>query len=171
MSENMPWQKLLDDPLRDVTRKERRALLAVSIVALVVAKTGILPGKIASIGIEVSSADKPALLFIFAGVIAYLLLAFMIYAASDFIVWQRSYYELIDKLAFERAERQYKAEQEGATNVIMGFEAIDKRKETWKVGLRNASAPTSVARAIVEFLLPIGTGLFAFVSLLLSAAR
>lgn len=132
MSEDIPWQKLLDDPLRDVTRKERRALLAVSIVALVVAKTGILPGKIASIGIEIPSADKPTLLLIFAGVIAYLLLAFVVYAASDFIVWQRSYYELVDKLAFERAEQRYRAEQEGATNVIMGFEAIDKRKEAWK---------------------------------------
>lgn len=171
MSEDVPWQKLLGDPLKEVTRKERRTLLAVSSAALIVAKTGFMPGKIESIGIDFPPSDKPTLLLIFAGVIAYLLLAFVVYAASDFIVWQRSYHELVDRLSFENAERRYKAEQEGATNVIMGIEAMDERKEAWKTGLRKAIAPTSVVRALVEFLLPIAIGLFAVVSLLLGAAK
>jgi hypothetical protein len=171
VTEDVPWKKLLGDPLREVTRKERRALLAVSIPALIVAKTGILPGKIESIGIEFPVTGKPALLLIFAGVVAYFLLVFIIYAVSDFIVWQRSYHELIDRLAFENAERQYKAEQAGATNVVIGIEAVDTRREAWKSTLRKAIGPTSVARALVEFLLPIVIGLFALVSLLLGAAQ
>ena len=171
MTENVPWQKLLGDPLKEVTRKERRALLAVSIAALIVAKTGILPGKIESFGIELPATGKPTALLIFAGVVAYLLLAFIVYAVSDFIVWQRSYYELIDRLEFERAQERHKAEQEGATNVIIGIAPVNARLEAWKSSLRWAIAPTSVVRALVEFLLPIAIGLLSLMSLLLAAAR
>lgn len=171
MSEDVPWQKLLGDPLKEVTRKERRTLLAFSSAALIVAKTGFMPGKIESIGIDFPLSDTPTLLLIFAGVIFYLLVTFVVYAASDFIVWQRSYHELVDRLSFEATERRYKAELEGATNVIMGIEAIDKRKEAWKTVLRKAIAPTSKLRALVDFFVPIAIGLFAFVSLLLGAAK
>lgn len=170
MAEDVPWQKLLGDPLKEVTRKERRALLGVSVAALIVAKTGILPGRIESIGVDFPAGDKPILLLIFASVIAYFLLAFVVYAASDFIAWQRSYHELIDKLEFEEAERQYKAEQAGMKNVVISIEPVNKPKEAWKSILRRAIAPTSVTRASVEFLVPLGVGLFALVSLLRAAA-
>lgn len=171
MIEDVPWQKLLGDPLKEVTRKERRALLAVSIAALIVAKTGILPGKIESFGIELPATDKPTVLLIFAGVVAYLLIAFIVYAVSDFIVWQRSYYELIDRLEFKRAQERHKAEQEGATNVIIGIEPVNARLEAWKSSLRWAIAPTSVVRALVEFLLPIAISLVALISLINAAAK
>ena len=169
--EDVPWKKLLGDPLKEVTRKERRALLATSIAALIVAKTGILPGKIESIGIELPAAGKSTVLLIFAGVVAYLLLALIVYAVSDFIVWQRSYYELSDRLDFERAEKRHKAEQAGATNVIIGIEPVNARLEAWKSGLRFAIAPTSVIRALVEFLLPAVIGLVALMSLIFAAAK
>lgn len=167
-----PWQKLLGDPLKEVTRKERRALLAVSVAALAIAKAGLTPIKIESIGIEFSAANKPVLLYIILGVVVYFLIAFAVYAASDFIAWQRSYYELIDRIEDEEAQRQYRAEEEesGMTNVVVDIQPVDRRKLAWRSILRRAIAPTSVIRAAVEFVVPVALGIFAAASLL-SAAR
>lgn len=165
-----PWQKLLGDPLKEVTRKERRALLAVSVAALTIAKAGIFPVKIESIGIEFSAANKPVLLYIILGVVVYFLVAFAVYATSDFIAWQRSYYELTDRIEDEVAEQRYRAEEAGMESVVTDIRPLDRRREAWRSILRRAIAPTSVIRAAVEFLVPIAIGIFAVASLL-SAAR
>ena len=171
MNQEFPWQKLLADPMNEATRKGRRALLGLSVVALIVVEAGILPAKIESIGIQFSVGDKPALLRILAATLIYFLIAFAVYAASDFIAWKRSYYELVDRLALEEAKRNWDAEQAGATNVVVDIEAINTREETWKSILRKAIGPTSFIRALVEFLVPIAVGVFAIVSLLRAAAR
>jgi len=171
VTEELPWQKLLGDPMNEVTRKERRALLGVSVVSLTIAKAGILPVKIKSLGIEFSVGDKKTLLFILAAILFYFLVTFIVYAVTDVISWQRSYCELVDRLALEEAKRNWEAEQAGATNVVVDIEAVNTREETWKSILRKAIAPTSVIRAGVEFLLPLAVGVFAIVCLLRVAAR
>ncbi len=79
-TEEPPWQKLLGDPLKEITRKERRALLGVSVVAFLVARTGVLPRKIESIGVEFLSDNRPTVLLTLAAVVAYFLVVFAVYA-------------------------------------------------------------------------------------------
>jgi hypothetical protein len=170
MADESLWQRLLGDPLRDITRKERRALLGVSVAAILVAETGIIPRKIEAVGIEFLSDNRPTILLLLAFVVLYFFIAFVIYAASDLIVWQRSYFEVKDHLEFKAAERHYLAEESGAKNVVIGIEALPpKWLTTWHIALSRSILPTSVLRAIVEFLLPCGVAAFAFVSVIRAA--
>ncbi len=77
---------LLGDPLSDVTRKERRMLLAISLLGVGLVKTGLVPTKIEALGVEFDKANQQALLFLLAIVAVYFFSAFLIYAAADFLV-------------------------------------------------------------------------------------
>lgn len=88
MTEQDLQQTRLRDALSDVTRKERRHLLGISLLGVVLKKTGLVPSKISGLGIEFQNTDQRALLFIVAFVILYFLFAFIIYAFSDFLAWR-----------------------------------------------------------------------------------
>jgi hypothetical protein len=74
---------LVRDPLSAVTRKERLYLLAVSMIGIAMVRTGLVPSKIATFGIELDKPNRSALLFLLALVTIYFLVAFILYAASD----------------------------------------------------------------------------------------
>jgi len=76
------------DPLSPVTRKERLYLLAVSMIGIAVVNTGLVPTKVATFGIELDKPNRSALLTLLALVTAYFFVAFVIYAASDYIARQ-----------------------------------------------------------------------------------
>ena len=78
----------LSDPLSQVTRAERRALLAVSAVGIIIVKTELVPVKISALGIDFSSADQVILIRGISAVIGYFLFAFVIYGISDFTAWR-----------------------------------------------------------------------------------
>src|SRR5260221_1629280 len=80
----------LDDPLKDVTRKERKMLLGISVLAIVLVKTGLVPTKISALGVEFSETHQQALLLIVSLVDIYFLFAFVIYATTDFFVWRKA---------------------------------------------------------------------------------
>ena len=100
----------LQDPLRDVTRKERRALLGVSTVAIAVAKTGLLPTEIVALGVKFSPADRAGLVSVAAFVVLYFMVAFILYAAVDFLAWRWAYHiahlRLLSEIEAEEAERE-----------------------------------------------------------------
>lgn len=79
---------LVRDPLTPVTRKERLYLLAVSLTGIAMVRTGLVPSKIATFGIELDKPNRSALLFLLALVAIYFLVAFILYAASD---WNARY--------------------------------------------------------------------------------
>lgn len=54
---------LVRDPLTPVTRKERLYLLAVSMIGIAMVRTGLVPSKIATFGIELDKPNRHALLF------------------------------------------------------------------------------------------------------------
>lgn len=56
----------LSDPLSEVTRKERKFLLGVSMIGLFVSYSGIVPTKIAALGIELSTTDQKSFLILLA---------------------------------------------------------------------------------------------------------
>jgi hypothetical protein len=79
--------RALVDPLSEETRKERRALLAVSVTQLVVAVGGVIPSKIDALGVELSAGDTGRLLGVLCAVQIYLLVAFWIYSTADLKAW------------------------------------------------------------------------------------
>ena len=79
-------QVRLRDPLSEVTRKKRRALLWVSALGIVVVKSGLIPSKISALGIEFSPTDQHTLMLALGAAVAYLLLALLLYASSDSFV-------------------------------------------------------------------------------------
>ena len=105
MPELTPAQIRLRDPLSEVTRNERRFLLGMSIVAIALVRTGLIPSKISALGIEFSQADQKSLLSILALITLYFLAAFILYASNDFVAW---------RTAFVEATEQWVKEQEAA---------------------------------------------------------
>ena len=73
MSEQQPGEILLKDPLREVTRNERKILLGVSMLGLVMVKGSLVPVKISALGIDFSKTNQTALLTILAIIVAYYL--------------------------------------------------------------------------------------------------
>ncbi|HVF60811.1 MAG TPA: hypothetical protein VNJ70_13470 [Thermoanaerobaculia bacterium] len=84
----------VSDPLSEVTRRERKALLAVSAVGVAIVRTHLLPTKIVALGVDFSSTNQNALLNILALIIGYFVLAFLIYASSDFVAWRLGSFSL-----------------------------------------------------------------------------
>lgn len=78
----------LSDPLSEVTRGERRTLLAVSAIGIIIVKTGLVPTKITALGIDFSDTDRVTLIRAISAVIGYFLVAFMIYGITDFTAWR-----------------------------------------------------------------------------------
>jgi hypothetical protein len=81
-------ETILGDPLSEVSRKERRALLGVSATGLVVAYTGLVPSEIANLGIRFSPTDRSWLLKLLALIVLYFVVAFVAYASSDIVKWR-----------------------------------------------------------------------------------
>lgn len=92
MSENLntPPQDLirLRDPLAEVTRKERRSLLGVSMLGIAIALADLVPTEIAGFGVKLSQSNQSTLMVLVGLVCLYYLLAFCIYAASDYVLWR-----------------------------------------------------------------------------------
>ncbi len=64
MSENNSDKILCGDPLTEVTRKERRMLLFVSVVSVLIVKAGLIPKKISALGIEFNSTNQEGFLVV-----------------------------------------------------------------------------------------------------------
>ena len=75
------------DALSPVTRNERRALLGASFVALAITLGGLIPERISAFDVEISATAQSKLLLLLAGVLAYFILAFLLYGYSDYRAW------------------------------------------------------------------------------------
>jgi hypothetical protein len=78
------------DPLSDVTRKERRALLGTSVLGVALVKVPLVPEKISTFGVDFSPPNQRTFLAIYALVVLYFLAAFAIYAFTDVVAWRRA---------------------------------------------------------------------------------
>ena len=152
----------LRDPLSEVTRAERRTLLGVSAVGIVIAKSGLVPSKISTLGIEFDHADQRVLLRMTSAIVFYFLVAFLIYAASDLLAWRLSFYHaLVDwrksrSLATEE-ERQIERQIEREATYLWSFS---------RQVMFSLSTPISLIRAVFEFAIPIIIGIYTVVVLL-----
>jgi hypothetical protein len=121
---------ILKDPLSDVTRKERVYLLATSTIGIAIVKTGLVPSEISALGIQFEEANQSTLLLLLGMIVAYFLVAFIIYAVADFFAWLEYYRTVVEvrrrlekKLnskADARRERVYSNLREGIPNTEGG---------------------------------------------------
>jgi hypothetical protein len=84
----------LRDPLSEVTRKERRLLLGISALGIVIVKSGLVPSKVEALGIQFTQTNQQALILALGAVIGYFLVAFVLYAASDLTAWRTAFHSL-----------------------------------------------------------------------------
>jgi hypothetical protein len=75
-----------------VTRSERKILLGVSALGILIVRTGLVPSKISAPGIEFAQTDQRALLRAVGAFVLYFLGAFLIYAVSDLMAWRYKFH-------------------------------------------------------------------------------
>lgn len=152
---------LLSDPLSGQTRQERRLLLIVSLLSIAMTKAGMVPQKINALGIDLQLANQKALLFIVFLIVVYFILAFTIYAASDFIAWRKcvtEYYADNIRSFFKRMKEPVK-EQEDHDYMLKDLE---DSMRFW----RGKAWVASIVRALFEFLLPLLVSAYAIYGLI-----
>ncbi|UQY35603.1 hypothetical protein K8U54_03675 [Pseudomonas fulva] len=146
----------VSDPLSEVTRKERRLLLAVSVLAFFMAKTGAIPSKISTLGIEFQSSDQRFFLYVLAASVLYLTTVFIAYAMSDFIAWRKAIlrYDIKDREELFDELRQQPSNAYEADIEKFKEDIYRKNRSIFRM-----TRPVSVLRAFIEFVLPVFVGL------------
>lgn len=160
MPEPNPIEHLLREPLSEITRKERRILLGVSAFGIAVAKTGLVPTKISTLGIEFSQAESSTLLKMLAAVVIYFLVAFLIYAVSDFAAWRARGHALEEETMKQLVEEA--GEAPGPLIATASAKRVDSRllgelrrlREERANFFRYSAAPVSILRVAFDFLVP-----------------
>ncbi|MCX6120985.1 MAG: hypothetical protein NTX44_05155 [Ignavibacteriales bacterium] len=147
----------IKDPLSEVTRKERRSLLGVSILGLLVVKIGILPEEITALGIKFTVNEQSGLITLFVLIILFYLIAFLIYALSDFIAWRLAFLSAVTNSIKESRKQPVKDSMTMEDG--LRFSILQKKWAT-------IATPTSVARAFFEFIVPIVITLYSIILLL-----
>ena len=151
-----PARLRVRDPLSDITRKERRAFLGVSLLGVVIQKTGLIPTEISSLGVKFGSTDQRALLLVLAAVTGYFLVAFIIYAASDFLAWWLALRAAIrDSISRNESLDEFDKDKERSLDarLLRSYPLLERT--------RNLIRIVSAIRAAFEFVLPIIFGVYA----------
>ncbi len=149
MQEQTFHLKLLKDPLREETRKERRNLLGTSAVGIVMVKTGLIPTKISALGIEFSDTNRVTLLRILAGITVYFLVAFIIYAISDFWAYRVEVLQSQIPYSVDLFER-YKARSKDYGESAESWKAANEELQQLIVKLENGTAKEQELIAVEE---------------------
>jgi len=148
----------LRDPLSEVTRRERKVLLGISLVGVAFVQTGLLPTEISALGIKLTAIDRKMLVILLAVVCLYFLFAFLAYAASDFLAWQMSLHDAISQRVRESVEdRDDEYEQMIHTEVWR----VLYEHYPWTQRASRFVLPVSWARGLLEFGVPVGFSLYA----------
>src|SRR5262249_7973518 len=146
-----PLELSLTDPLRDLTRKERRNLLIVSLGAILIAKAGLVPTEISALGIKLTSANKSAFLYVLAAVNIYYLLQFFVYASRDLVTWNVTMWSTAIDSATEYLSEESKKVRAEIERRVKEDEEFRKWHVVYEQELER------VARSVIPFMLP-GTG-------------
>jgi len=143
-----PVDVLLRDPLREVTRMERRSLLAISVIAALVGWANLVPTELTNLGLKFTNPDRKAFLVVFMLVVAYYMVAFVVYVSSDMLVHSR----LVFLTAVKLKHKLIKAR--GLTQTEAGAVLGIKQPHVSAL-MRNRSGVFSVER-LMEFLTDLG---------------
>lgn len=77
-------------PLTDTTKRHRKLLLLLSLIAILMMKTGLVPEEVTALGIRFSKTDQDTILLITSMCIAYFLVGFVISVTCDLLLWVHS---------------------------------------------------------------------------------
>jgi hypothetical protein len=148
--------------LSSVTRAERRILLGVAMLGVIVAHSGLIPTRISALGIDFERADQRSLLLVLVLVVSYFTITFGIYAAADFFAWRALYDStLLMHLRHEPAVHPRKELPEDKPWERLQ-KRIERRRWLWAVLARR----NAVLRGVWEFVLPLAAGAYTIVVLL-----
>jgi len=146
----------VQDPLSLVTRRERRNLLLVSTIGLIMHYTGLVPSKFNALGIEFTTAEKQWFFIIVALITLYFTITFISYAASDFVAWRISF----------NSTRLYHFEKDLSfitpTDERERIQGLEVKLLQWT----KVSLPISVFRVFIEFVFPILLSLYTIFTLI-----
>ncbi len=145
----------LSDPLSEVTRKERRMLLAVSMIGVTLVEMELVPTKISALGIEFAKTNQESLLNILALIVIYFVAAFLIYASADFLAWRK----LIRRKTIDSVMDHVEKEN---SNPQLYQEQSERLKHIPHANqyMFFFTKPVSILRALFEFILPVAVGLY-----------
>ena len=155
----------LGDQLKEVTRKERVYLLGLSAVGIAIAKTGLVPQEINTLGITFAQTDRQSLLDIFALVILYFLAAFVVYGVSDLLAFLNAYnaanWDDVANWDAEASSEASSAPRERRFGAYSLFLHLSQSRFVVFI-----SPTVALIRAIFEFGLPLLVGFYAIWALL-----
>lgn len=150
----------LRDPLSEVTRRERKALLGTSVLAVALVKAGLLPSEITALGVTLATSDQKSLLVLLGFVILYFLGAFLLYGASDLVTWRvtqrEAFRETIRKLRFGT-----ESEREQGIMFEVEREFNQRKGEMYMTSF--LVGPVSMLRVLFDFALPLLFGIYAVI--------
>ncbi len=176
-----PINGFIQDPLRECTRKERRALLGIAFTAIAVVVLDLKPLGISSLGITFDALQFEWLSWMWVSIVVYFMVAFLVYAASDLVAWQYEIaeYEWVkEKREYENVKNQLeKNRQDGqkSSGLIMSqdeydlYEADNKRYEPVflaqekRLSFNKPIRAISTIRMVFDFGFPVVMGLLAIV--------
>jgi hypothetical protein len=175
--DDVTWtEAFLKDPLTGTTRRMRSSLLGSCVLGVVIAKTGLVPSKIADLGIEFTADHRAALILIALLAVIYFLVAFLVYAMSDFSQWQlgvRS--SLLRNAAIDNRALLFEGLGTEVTNLGPGAQDVGLRQAAAQARLdkhmQEAMAkymrpywqiakPLGWIRALLEFVFPVLIGIY-----------
>lgn len=156
---------LEEEPLSEFSRKERRALLGFSVLALMIALCDLIPQKISALGVEITGTQQGYLKWVFFGLIVYFLVAFSISGLQDWLAWRGRIHEGLSADMKEGYESQ--AVSQGRMQAPN--HSYTPGKQLWKEAWKEVESfhPIKIAwrlywiRVGFEFLIPLGVGLIA----------
>lgn len=158
----------LSDPLSPHTRSVRKSLLIVSVVAIFISATGLIPTKISALGIEFSQANRESMLSVLGLVVTFLLVSFAVAASADFVAWRISFqvkawneadhdYDNARKLILERKSLADE-DREELEKIWDGIEEKWHKVDSYSIP-DEIVRPISWARITVEFIAPFAAGI------------
>jgi len=155
------------DPLSEVTRKERTALLGLSMLGLALVAVPLVPEKLGVFGIEFTKLNQKNFLTLYALVVGYYLAAFLIYAFTDLVAWRRSAH--IRYTAYVRTQEDIKRKgfPEKSPDDAPVLSQRTGRNPVYR-GLASYAAAkiASQVRALFEFGLPVAFAVYVVYRLL-----
>jgi hypothetical protein len=146
-----PVEAMLRDPLGDVARKERRSLLGISAIAILVGRTGLVPARIENFGIAFTRPERHALLWVFVAVVVYYTCAFIVYSISDALSYVYAVFRGRQEL-IRRSEAVARRNDPLAT-AINRADDLDAPEEPWR--LVGWVTPASLLRGAFDFVVPL----------------
>jgi len=158
-----PETPALAEPLREATRKLRRAVLGLSALVVAAVWAGLLPQRISVLGIDFTSLESSKLLALTAILLLFFLFEFTIYALSDLQTFLLQLEESEKGWLYEQMKRRHGAEWQDAYHGRDQIEKdLERIRQKWPTRRR-----LIIARGLVDFLLPmvlgVGTAAWAFV--------